>query len=259
MSYAGQVVVITGASSGIGRSLAIELAKQQAKVGVIARREELLTELANEVRSAGGTIEAAPADVGDQQQLTAAIQELAEKLGPIDMIIANAGVGYPSMATADHLPNVEKMNRVNFLGVVYSFAAVVDDMRRRRSGHLVAIASLAAYKGLPGSAGYCATKAAVLNYCEAFRIELRNSGVAVTCVCPGFVDTPMVQNNAQQMPLIMPPDRAARKILLALHKRPGVYDFPKRMRLLMWLSKWAPDWLLVKMMPAGSVPSQPGG
>jgi short-subunit dehydrogenase len=134
------------------------------------------------------------------------------------------------------------------MGVVYAFDAVLPAMLARGSGHLVAVSSLAAYKGLPGSAGYCATKSAVNAYCEAARIELKAKGIAVTCVCPGFVDTPMVANNKRPMPLMCTPDEAARRIVVALRRRPAVFDFPWPMRLLMWLSKWTPDRMIAKQV-----------
>src|SRR5262249_31646329 len=128
----------------------------------------------------------------------------------------------------------------------YTFEAVMESMLTRRSGHLVAISSLAAYKGLPGSAGYCATKAAVNTYCEGLRIELHGRGVAVTCVCPGFVRTEMTAGQTPPMPLVMDADRAANRILSALPRKPKVYNFPRRMSLLMKLTRWLPDWFVAR-------------
>lgn len=249
MSFANRTAVITGASSGIGRALAKALAAQGARVGVLARRADLLEELAREVRQAGGTIETATVDITDRQQVLSSIRGFAERLGPVDLLIANAGVGYPTGADPMNVPGVEHMTKVNFLGVVYAFEAVMEPMLQRQSGHLVAISSLAAYKGLPGAAAYCATKAAVKNYCEALRIELRDRGVAVTCVCPGFIATEMTAKNEHPMPFLMSADTGAQRILRALARRKKVYDFPWPMRMLMWLSKWAPDRFIAKRVP----------
>jgi short-subunit dehydrogenase len=249
MSFANRTAVITGASSGIGRALAKALAAHGARVGVTARRAELLGELVHEVRAAGGTIEAVPADVADRVAIESAISVLSEKLGPVDLLIANAGVAVPSGVGPHQVDAVEQMMRVNFLGVVYAFDAVLDAMRARSSGHLVAISSLAAYKGLPGSAGYCASKAAVNAYCEGLRIELRPGGVAVTAVCPGFIATPMTEHNPRPMPMLMTPDEAARRILVALRRKPAVFAFPWPMRVLMEVAKWAPDSFIAKRVP----------
>lgn len=240
--------VVTGASAGIGRAVAVELARRGVRVGAIARRGALLDALAAEVRAAGGTIATAVADAGERSQVEAAVGALRNALGPIDLMVANAGMAEPSSADPADIPGVERMARVNFLGVVYAFGAVLPDMLARRAGHLVAVSSMAAYKGLPGSAGYSATKAAVNAYCEGLRIELRAKGVAVTAVCPGFVRTDMTARNARPMPFLMDPPAAAVRILNALPRRPKVLDFPRRLRAALWLAKWAPDWLVARQV-----------
>jgi short-subunit dehydrogenase len=249
--------VLTGASSGIGRALAVRLAADGVRVGAVARRADLLAELAAAVRLKGGTLETAAADVADRAAVRAAFDQLTAKLGPVDQVIANAGVGEALPANhPDHVGNLEHTLRVNFLGVVYAFEAALPAMLARGSGHLVAVASLAAYKGLPGSAAYCASKAAVFSYCEALRIELRGR-VDVTCVCPGFVTTPMTSRNTGPMPFLLTADQAADRIARALKRRPKVYDFPWPMRRLLGAARWAPDWLIARQAIKGS--NAPGG
>jgi short-subunit dehydrogenase len=255
MTFANRVVVITGASSGIGRALAVELARRGARLGVTARREERLAELVETIREAGGTIEARTCDSTDRHATLDAVRSLQRSLGPVDMLIANAGVGRTAGADPMNIPAFEEMVRTNLLGVAYAFEAVMEGMLARKSGHLVAISSLAALKGLPGSAGYCATKAAVNTYCEGLRIELLHRGVAVTCVCPGFVKTEMTAGKTHPMPLLMEPDAAARRIVRALVRRPAMYCFPWRLALLMRLSRWLPDWLIAKLV--AKEPEQP--
>ena len=152
------------------------------------------------------------------------------------------------------------MFHVNTFGVIYSIEAVLPEMLRRRSGHLVAVSSLAAYKGLPGESAYCASKAAVNTYMEGLRIHLRGKGVAVTTVCPGFVKTPMTAMNDFQMPWVMNADEAARRIVRALRRRPAVCNFPLPTTLLMKLTQWLPDWMVARFMgPYNEKPPFPKG
>jgi len=248
MMFAKQVAVITGASSGIGWALARELAAQGCKVGLIARRRKKLEELAGEVRSAGATVALAVADVAERESTLAAFRQIAAELGSTDLLVANAGVGTPTLLDPMNTADVEKMIRVNLLGVIYSIEAVRPDMLRRGRGHVAAVSSMAAYKGLPAESGYCASKAAVNTYLEGLRLHLRGRGIAVTTICPGFVRTPMTSVNPFHMPWLVEVDDAARRIVRALRRRKKVYNFPWQMSLLMWATQWAPDWLVARVM-----------
>ena len=248
MSFADRVAVITGASSGIGWALARTLAAEGCKVGLVARRREQLAELAAEIEKSGGTAAFAVADVSERRQTIAAIHEVAARLGPVDLLVANAGVGAPTTIEPFNVGDVEKMFRVNVLGVVYSLEAVLPQMLERRSGHLAAVSSLAAYKGLPGESAYTASKAAVNVFMDGLRVQLRSKGIAVTTICPGFVQTPMTEPNQFKMPYLMSADDAAKRIVRALKRKRKVYNFPWQLALLMRLSRWAPDWLLDRMM-----------
>jgi short-subunit dehydrogenase len=140
------------------------------------------------------------------------------------------------------------MFRVNVFGMIYSIEAVLPAMLQRGRGHLAAVSSLAAYKGLPGESGYTASKAAMNNYLEGLRIQLRGRGVAVTTICPGFVKTPMTEVNDFKMPFLLEADEAARRIVRALRRRKKVFNFPWQMSLIMKLTAWLPDWVLARMM-----------
>jgi short-subunit dehydrogenase len=245
---ANQVVVVTGASSGIGLALSLALAGKGCKVGLLARRQDLLDTLSKQIRDAGGTAAFAAADIGDRQQTTQAIGDLRDQLGPIDLLVANAGVGFPTLLNPVNTADVETTFRVNVLGVVYAIEAVLPEMLSRKKGHLAAVSSLASYKGLPGESAYCASKAAVNVYMEGLRIQLRKRGIAVTTVCPGFVRTPMTAPNKFHMPWLLEADDAAKRIVRALERRSKVYNFPWQLGLLMKLTRWLPDWLVARTM-----------
>ncbi len=249
MTFKDQVAVITGASSGIGRELAKILARQGARVGLVARRREQLVELTGEIEKAGGVAAFAPADVAERAPTVAAIRELAGKLGPVDLLVANAGVGAPTQLDPMNVEDIEKMIRVNLFGVVYAIEAVLPEMLKRKRGHLAGVSSMAAYKGLPGESGYCASKWAVNGYLEGLRIQLRAYNIAVTTICPGFVKTPMTDVMSNPMPFLIEADDAARRIARALARRKKVFNFPWQMSLLMKLTRWLPDWLVARVVP----------
>jgi short-subunit dehydrogenase len=253
-SFAGKVAVITGASSGIGWSLARCLAGEGCRVGLIARRQDLLDDLAAAIRSDGGTATVAAADVGKCEQVESAVASIREDLGPIDLLIANAGVGKPTLADPINLADIEEMFRVNLLGVIYSFTAVMPQMLKRRQGHLAAVSSLGGLRGLPGESAYCASKAAVNTYLEGLRIHLRGRGICVTTILPGFIRTPMTAPNRFPMPWLLDADDAARRIVRALERRKKVHAFPWQTTLLTRLSRWMPDWVIARTMSNSNDP-----
>jgi short-subunit dehydrogenase len=260
MSFANQVAVITGASSGIGWAVAKLLANQQCKVGLIARRREKLEELADLIRQGGGTAALAVADVTSRGQTLEAIGAVRAQLGPVDLLFANSGVGKPTPLEPLNMEEVEHMLRVNMFGVLYAIEGVLPEMLARGTGHLAAVSSLAAYKGLPGESGYCASKAFINVYMEGLRIQLRKRGIAVTTICPGFVKTAMTEVNEFPMPWLMDADKAARKIVRALARRRKVYNFPWQTTFLTKLTRWLPDWVLAKSLKSytGDRPAPPG-
>jgi len=246
---ASSPIVITGASSGIGRALAVELGTRGHRLGLIARRERELQETVEMVAARGGTAVAATADVGDRSALRAAFETLEAAIGPTRVLVANAGFGAPTRLDPLNIDDVERTFRVNLMGVVYSVEAVLPGMLRAEEGHLVAVSSLAALKGLPGESAYCASKAAVNTYMEGLRIALRGRGVAVATVLPGFVDTAITPMDAAATPFMISAETAARKIARVIDRRKsGVVAFPRRMAALTALLARLPDSLVARVV-----------
>ena len=205
--------------------MGIELARRGACVGLLARRRDLLEEVVDEITAAGGRALALPADVIHADSVRAAACELRRKFGYIDLLIANAGVGGTTFAVDLCEKEVAQVIRVNVLGAVNSVTAVIPHMVQRGSGHLVAISSLAAYRGLPKSAAYCASKAGVSALFESLRIDLIKTGVDVTIIHPGFIKTPLTAGRIR-MPYLMELDDAVQKMIWAIEKRKKSYSFP---------------------------------
>jgi short-subunit dehydrogenase len=240
-SLAGQVALVTGASSGIGWELAKQLAEKGCKVGLVARREGPLLELQKLIASKGGQAAIAVADVGQREQVEAKFLAIRQQLGSIDLVIANAGVGKPTLLNPVNMTDVEDMIRINLMGTVYTLSAALPEMLARKCGHLVAISSLAGYRALPGESAYCASKAAVNAYMDGLRIHLRGTGVQTTTICPGFVKTPMTAMNTFHMPGLLEADAAAKRIVRAIEAGKKVYNFPWRLHLMVKMSRWLPD------------------
>ncbi len=226
MFWQDKTVMITGASSGIGRGLALELSRRGAKVGLIARRADVLDELVREIEAANGKAIALPADVMDADSLLVAADRLRSTFGPIDVLVANAGVGETVDGAELKGSSVASVINVNVLGAANSVEAVVSEMVKRGSGQLVVISSLAAYRGLPKSAAYCASKAAVSAFFESLRLDLQPRGIAVTIIHPGFIKTSLTAGRDAQMPFLMELDDAVAKIVGAIEKRKKSYAFP---------------------------------
>jgi short-subunit dehydrogenase len=238
-----KVAFVTGASSGLGRGLARRLARDGYAVGLAARRVERLEALAEEIRAGGGRAHVCPCDVSVRTQVLEAVAEATEALGPVDLLVANAGYG--DMVSARSLDGeaVERMVRVNFFGAVYAVEAVLPAMLERNHGHLVAMGSLAGYNGLPKSAAYSASKGAMHNFFESLRLDLVRTGVAVTMVTPGYVRTELTDKSKHPMPQLLELDDAVDRIMGAIRKRKRVCAFPRPLSTLVWLGQMFPAWL----------------
>jgi len=215
------LVFITGASSGIGQALARACLDRGWRVALVARRAEQLHDwLALQTPAPfPGQAAVYPADVCQQEQLQRAAEACIREMGLPDIVIANAGISLGvDTALPEDLPVMRQVFETNVLGVAATFQPFVAPMGQRGSGRLVAIASVAGIRGLPGHAAYCASKAAVISYAESLRGELHSSGVQVLTIAPGYVATPLTARNRYPMPFLMPADEFAGKALRAIER-----------------------------------------
>jgi NADP-dependent 3-hydroxy acid dehydrogenase YdfG len=215
-----KTVFITGASSGLGRGLALHYAKAGARVYAVARRKEALEQLAAEAPA--GSIVPVPLDVQDTPALVKAI----ERADPLDMIIANAGVGQPTPARKIDQAAVKRIMDVNATAACVTIAAALPKMVERNAGHIVAVSSLAAFRGFPGHGAYCASKAAVHVFMESVRVDLRRTRVRATTIYPGFVKTEMTAKNKFPMPFLMELDDAVRVMARGLERGAATIAYP---------------------------------
>ena len=239
----GKHVVVTGASSGIGRSLALALAREGANVTLMARRKEALDALASEIETAGGKALAVSVDVGVKESVEAGMARAREVAGPVDVLVANAGVGRNMKVRKLDISLVEETMQINFMGVAYATCAVLPEMIERNEGTIVAVSSLAAWRGLPTSAPYCASKAAVTAWMEGLRADLHHTNVQISTCHPGFIRTPMTDKNKFKMPFLMEVDDAANALVKGIRKGGSEINFPWRLVTLMRLVRFVPNWL----------------
>jgi short-subunit dehydrogenase len=227
----GRRAVITGASSGLGAALAAELARRGAAVGLVARRQERLEEHAATIRAAGGTAAWQVADVTDRQGLHGALDRLETELGGADVAVANAGFNRFEQPHRFEPGRALAIYDANLLGALHVVDWALPRFLERRAGHLVAIASLAGYFGFPGSAAYCGSKAAIRLHFQSLRLSLASYGIAVTTICPGFVETELTEKNDFRMPFLWPVEKAARRMADDIEARRGEVAFPWQLRL----------------------------
>jgi len=224
MKIEGSVCWIVGASTGIGRALAERLADEgAAAVAVSSRSEDALKEMAAERPS----IRPFPLDVTDMPAVEEAAARIEAECGPIDLAVFNAGA-YQPMGLADwDRDAIARTLEVNYMGVVNGLEAVMDRMRARKAGRIAVTASVAGYRGLPRAVSYGPTKAALINLCEILRNELKDAGVTLQVINPGFVKTPLTDKNEFEMPQLIEPADAAVEIVKGLKTSKFEIAFPR--------------------------------
>lgn len=235
-------VFITGASSGIGAALAREYAAQGATLGLLARRRDVLEQLAASLPDPGRH-KVYAVDVTDHAALAAACADFIARAGGADIVIANAGVSQGTLTEhAEDLAMFETIFATNVSATVATFAPFIAAMKSQGgSPTLVGIASVAGIRGLPGAGAYSASKAAVLSYCESLRLEMKPHGIRVVTIAPGYIDTPMTQANPYPMPFLMPAARFAQKAARAIAAGASYQVIPWQMGVVAKLLRALPN------------------
>lgn len=241
-------VFITGASSGIGKALAELYAAQGARLGLCARRGEPLESLATRWPE---QIACYPLDVTDVLAVRDAANQFIARYGVPDVVIASAGVSVGTLSEyTEDLEVIRRVMDINFFGMVATFSPFIAAMRAAGCGRLVGIASLAGIRGLPGAEAYCASKAAVIGYLESLRLVLRDSGVKVVTVSPGYIRTPMTAVNRFPMPFMISADAAARTIARVIAKGHRHAVLPWQMALVARILSVLPNALYDRLFAA---------
>lgn len=235
---------ITGAGTGIGRAVALQLARSGVRVAVSGRSVDKLQQLAAE----HANIEIFPLDVTDRTKTAAVADAIEKSLGPLDLVIFGAGDYKPVTAASFVAEDFDHMMDVNYRGVINGLAAMLPRLRARRSGHIAWIASVAGYRGLPKAAAYGPTKAALINLAECLQPELARDGVTVSIINPGFVKTPLTAQNDFPMPFLMEAEKAGRLTVRGLKARKFEIAYPWQFVTILKIMRILPYALYLKII-----------
>ena len=244
-------IIITGASSGLGRALAKHYASLGAILGLIARNKTSLESLINELPDTVSVFY--DIDVRDAESMQSAASDFIQRYGCPDIVIANAGISQGTLTEyAEDSKIFDSILATNVTGIVNTFQPFITVMRAQGKGNLVGISSVASCRGLPGSSAYSASKAAANSYLESLRVEMFKSGVSVITICPGYIITPMTANNPFQMPFIMTAETAAKKIVHIINHKKIFSVIPWQMGIVAHILKLLPNFVydrLFSIMP----------
>ena len=250
-------ILITGSSSGIGAELAHQLAERDCQLILVARRETMLRELTGRLKGGTDRHRFFACDVADPAAVNQVCSEIMAGSPPLDGMILNAGVGGGFNAAAMDLESIRHQFEVNFWGAVGFMAPLLPRLLQQRCGFVAATASLAGYRGMPRSAPYSASKAALSRFIESARIDCRGLGVHFSVISPGFVKTPMTDRNRFPMPFMVSVQKACEVIIRGIEKEKYEIRFPLPMVLLMQLARLLPEWICIRLLSARRAVEKP--
>ena len=239
---------ITGASSGIGKALAIKFANEGWQVAASARRESLLKELSNQYTN----IQSFPLDVTDSDKCKSVFKDIVEKFENIEICVFGTGIHDPQSEKKFNLEKIKKIMEVNFFGTMNSINSVYDYFGQRKVGQISIISSVAGYRGLPAAGAYCASKSALTSFAESLHFEMKRKNVRISLISPGFIKTPMTDQNDFPMPMIKSPEFAADQIYNGLIKKSGFeIHFPKVFTFFMKFLRILPSSIYFRFLEKG--------
>ena len=246
---AAPLVFITGASSGLGQALAARYHRAGWRLALVARRESEMKNWADAQGISADSYEIYSADVSVIDSIAAAGQACLQRQGVPDVVIANAGisVGVDTALRAD-IDVFARVLATNTVGMAATFQPFIAPMVQRGSGRFVGIGSVAGIRGLPGHGAYCASKAAAISYCESLRGELRGTGVGVSTICPGYIDTPLTRQNRYRMPFLMQPEDFAERAFAAERAGVSYAVIPWQMGVVAKLLRLLPNVLFDRLL-----------
>ena len=235
-----KTIWITGGSTGIGRALAIKFANNGWNVAVSARREELLKEL----KKINENIYPYPLDVTKINDCKSIAELILKDLGQIDICVFGTGIHDPKSEKNFNLAKIREIMEVNYFGTINSINSIYEYFSNRKIGQISIISSVAGYRGLPAAGAYCASKSALTSFAESLYFDMKRKNVKVSVISPGFIKTPMTDQNDFPMPMIRSAEYAAEKIYLGLLKENGFeIHFPKAFTFLMKIIQILPNWI----------------
>ena len=241
-------VWITGASSGIGKALAIKFAKEGWQVAASARRENLLKDLSNQ----DPNIYPFPLDVKNEDNAKKIFQNILEKFKTIDISVFCTGIHDPDAEKNLSSEKIREIMETNFFGTLNCIMAINNYFIEKKSGHISIVSSVAGYRGLPAASGYCASKSALTSLAESLYFDFKRHNVRVSLISPGFIKTPMTDKNKFPMPMIKSPEFAAEKMFIGLTKKNAFeIHFPISFTFMMKLLKIMPNWLYFLLVKKG--------
>lgn len=241
MNLSNKNILITGASSGIGYQLTKDLTKEGANLALLARRKDILDNLAKELKSSNTKIITTQCDVTSKESVRTAFDFVKKEFGNIDIVILNSGTSHRMSIEEFNGDSINDVFNVNTIGLINCLNEIIPDFIKRKSGWIVGISSLAESRGFPRSAAYSASKVAVSAFLESIRVELKKYNVKVMTVKPGFVKTPMTDKNEFKMPFLMNVEKASEIILNGIKKEKRIIQFPLPIVLGSKILKFLPD------------------